>query len=161
MSRLDAPVSGVLLFARTSKAAARLTEQFRTRAVEKLYWALVSGDVDPATDRLVEFVRADERHRRMHRTRADQPGAQEARLTYRRLTKLAAGTLLEVELETGRKHQIRLQLSGAAGRSWAIANTAVRSPSPQESPCTAAAWRLRTRHATSASNSSHHCRQPG
>ncbi len=74
MSRLDAPVSGVLLFARTSKAAARLTEQFRTRAVEKLYWALVAGSVEPPTDRLVDFVRADERHRRMHRTRAGQPG---------------------------------------------------------------------------------------
>jgi 23S rRNA pseudouridine1911/1915/1917 synthase len=117
MSRLDAPVSGVLLFARTSKAAARLTEQFRTRAVEKLYWALVEGTVDPPADRLVDFLRADERHRRMHRTRADQPGAQEARLTYRRLTEVAAGTLLEVELETGRKHQIRLQLSG---RGWPI-----------------------------------------
>lgn len=117
MSRLDAPVSGVLLFARTSKAAARLTEQFRTRAVEKLYWALVTGDVAPPADRLIDFVRADERHRRMHRTRADQPGAQEARLTYRRITSLAAGTLLEVELETGRKHQIRLQLSG---RGWPI-----------------------------------------
>ena len=68
MSRLDAPVSGVVLFARTSKAAARMTEQFKTRTVEKLYWALVTGDVQPPAGRLVDFVRADERHRRMHRT---------------------------------------------------------------------------------------------
>ncbi|MES1213211.1 MAG: RluA family pseudouridine synthase [Singulisphaera sp.] len=117
MSRLDAPVSGVVLFARTSKAAARLTEQFRTRAVEKIYWALVSGAVEPLSDRLIDFVRADERHRRMHRTREGQPGAQEARLTYRRLADLAVGTLLEVQLETGRKHQIRLQLSA---RGWPV-----------------------------------------
>ena len=117
MSRLDAPVSGVLLFARTSKAAARLTEQFKSRTVDKLYWALVAGDVRPAADRLVDFVRADERHRRMHRAAATEPGAQEARLTYRRLADYSASTLLEVELETGRKHQIRLQLSE---RGWAI-----------------------------------------
>jgi 23S rRNA pseudouridine1911/1915/1917 synthase len=117
MSRLDAPVSGVLLFARTSKAAARLTEQFRTRAVDKRYWALVEGEVEPPTDRLVDYLKTDERHRRMHRTRADQPGAQEARLSYRRVASLPAGTLLEVELETGRKHQIRLQMSG---RGWPI-----------------------------------------
>ncbi len=52
MSRLDAPVTGVVLFARTSKAAARMTEQFRTHSVEKLYWALVEGEIDPASRRV-------------------------------------------------------------------------------------------------------------
>jgi 23S rRNA pseudouridine1911/1915/1917 synthase len=117
MSRLDAPVSGVVLFARTSKAAARMTEQFKTRTVDKLYWALVAGAVQPPAGRLVDLVRADERHRRMHRTALAGPGVQEARLTYRSLACLAPGTLLEVELETGRKHQIRLQLSG---QGWPI-----------------------------------------
>jgi len=117
MSRLDAPVSGVVLFARTSKAAARLTEQFRTRAVEKIYWALVSGEVEPASGQMVDLVRPDERHRRMHRTSIAGPGTQEARLSYRRLALLATGTLVEVCLETGRKHQIRLQMSG---RGWPV-----------------------------------------
>jgi 23S rRNA pseudouridine1911/1915/1917 synthase len=117
MSRLDAPVSGVVLFARTSKAAARLTEQFKTRAVEKQYWALVSGKVYPPSGRLVDYVRADERHRRMHRARAEEPGAQEARLRYQRLAELPGGTLVEIRLETGRKHQVRLQLSE---RGWPI-----------------------------------------
>ena len=117
MSRLDAPVSGVVLLARTSKAAARLTEQFKTRSVEKLYWTIVTGDVSPVAGRLVDFVRADERHRRMHRSAAGQPGAQEARLSYRTVAALPAGTLLEIELETGRKHQIRLQL---ASRGWHV-----------------------------------------
>lgn len=110
MSRLDAPVSGIVLFARTSKAAARLTEQFRTRAVEKLYWAIVSGS-PPPTAACVDWMIKDERHRKMHLAKQGQSGAQEARLSFRKLVDLPRGTLLEVTLETGRKHQIRLQLS--------------------------------------------------
>jgi 23S rRNA pseudouridine1911/1915/1917 synthase len=110
MSRLDAPVSGVVLFARTSKAASRLTAQFRTREVEKTYWALVAGSAPPAAD-CTDWMIKDERHRRMHLATAAQPGAQEARLSYRRLAQLPRATLLEIALETGRKHQIRLQLS--------------------------------------------------
>ena len=66
MSRLDAPVTGVVLLARTSKAAARLTEQFRSRTVEKTYWAIVEGIVEPADGPLVDWLGHDDRHRRMH-----------------------------------------------------------------------------------------------
>jgi 23S rRNA pseudouridine1911/1915/1917 synthase len=111
VSRLDAPTSGVVLIARTSKAAARLTGQFRTRAVEKTYWAIVQRDIEPEEAALVDFVRKDERHRRMHVAAAGAAGAAEARLSYRRIERLARGSLLEVRLETGRKHQIRVQLS--------------------------------------------------
>lgn len=111
MSRLDAPVSGIVLFARTSKAAARLTEQFRTRVVDKSYWAIVSGQ-PPLEEQCVDWMIKDERHRKMHRTSAGRPGAQEARLSYRRLIQVRQFWLLEVKLETGRKHQIRVQLSG-------------------------------------------------
>lgn len=110
MSRLDAPVTGVVLFARTSKAAARLTEQFRSRAVDKAYWAIVSGE-PPAEQFCVDWMVKDERHRKMHRTTEGRPGAQEARLSYRRLERIRQYWLLEVLLETGRKHQIRVQLS--------------------------------------------------
>lgn len=116
MSRLDAPVSGVVLFARTSKAASRLTEQFRSRAVEKTYWALVAGHPPPA-GRCVDWLEKDERHRRMHLASAVQPGAQEARLRFRRLAVLPRAHWLQIELDTGRKHQIRLQL---ASRGWPI-----------------------------------------
>jgi len=109
MSRLDAPVTGVVLLARTSKAAKRLTEQFRTRAVEKTYWALVEGRVKPSSGRWVDCVAADERHRRMHIVGPKLPGAKEARLSYRKLEAIDGNSLLEIELETGRKHQIRLQ----------------------------------------------------
>ncbi len=110
MSRLDAPVTGVVLLARTSKAAARLTEQFRTRAVSKTYWALVEGTPPPA-GQLVDWVLQDERHRRMHIVESSRTGAKEAKLSYRRISVLGRMSFVEVELETGRKHQIRLQLS--------------------------------------------------
>ncbi len=111
VSRLDAPVTGVVLFARTSKAAARLTEQFRSHAVEKVYWAVVEGVVESAAGSLVDWLGQDERHRRMHIVGATLPGAREARLSYRRLSLIQDNSWLEVELQTGRKHQIRLQLA--------------------------------------------------
>ncbi len=111
VSRLDAPVTGVLLLARTSKAARRLTEQFRSRAVEKTYWAVVEGAVRPPMGAFVDWVRHDERHRRMHVAWQGMDGAQEARLVYRTLKPLEGVSLVEVELQTGRKHQIRLQFS--------------------------------------------------
>ncbi|HEY2838551.1 MAG TPA: RNA pseudouridine synthase, partial [Pirellulales bacterium] len=100
-----------------SKAAARLTAQFAGHTVEKTYWALVSGDVSPASGRLVGYVKKDERHRKMHWAAVAQEGAQEARLSYRVLGATPLGTLLEVLLETGRKHQIRLQL---AHEGWPV-----------------------------------------
>ncbi len=82
ISRLDAPVTGVVIFARTSKAARRLTEQFRTRAVEKAYWAVVEGLLRPETGTYVDWLGEDERHRRMHIVGRTIPGAKEARLSY-------------------------------------------------------------------------------
>ena len=112
VSRLDAPVTGAVLLARTSKAAARLTEQFRSHSVEKNYWAVVEGIVESTEVRLVDWLGHDDRHRRMHIVGPTLPGAQEARLRYRQLGLIAKkNSWLEVELETGRKHQIRLQLS--------------------------------------------------
>jgi 23S rRNA pseudouridine1911/1915/1917 synthase len=113
VSRLDAPVTGVLLIARTSKAAARLTETFKRRDVEKTYWALVPGSVEPAAGRLVHFLRKDERHRRMHVATAQAASAQRAELDYRVLKMVKRNTLVEVQLRTGRKHQIRVQLADA------------------------------------------------
>ncbi|MBN2021715.1 MAG: RluA family pseudouridine synthase [Pirellulales bacterium] len=112
VSRLDAPVTGVTLIARTSKAARRLTEQFRERAVEKVYWALVEGAISPVEGECVDWLAHDERHRRMWIVGPGAPQAQHARLTYRRLATIERFSHVEVMLETGRKHQIRLQLAG-------------------------------------------------
>jgi 23S rRNA pseudouridine1911/1915/1917 synthase len=111
VSRLDASVSGVVLLARTSKAAARLNDQFRGRKVEKVYWAVVEGEVGPREVACHDWIVADDRHRKMRLADAATPGAQEARLVYRGLRRVPAGTFVEVRLETGRKHQIRLQLA--------------------------------------------------
>ena len=111
VSRLDAPVTGVVLLARTSKAASRLSEAFRKRRVQKIYWAVVGGTPDPRHGTLQHYLRKDERHRRVHVTHADCPDAQLARLHYAVLSQHKELSLLEVNLETGRKHQIRVQLS--------------------------------------------------
>jgi len=111
VSRLDAPVTGLVVIARTSKAASRLSAAFRDRHVKKVYWALVSGIPDSEESTLEHFLRKDERHRRVHVTHAGCPDAQLARLRYQVLAREGDHALLEVELETGRKHQIRVQLS--------------------------------------------------
>lgn len=111
VSRLDAPVTGVLLIAKTSKAAARLSEAFRTRNVRKLYVAAVVGRLEPPSGTLEHFLRKDERHRKVHVTHSGAPDAQAARLDYRIVATAGELALLEVEPETGRKHQIRVQLA--------------------------------------------------
>jgi 23S rRNA pseudouridine1911/1915/1917 synthase len=109
--RLDRPVSGVLLFARTSKAAARLAEQFREGTVEKVYWAVVEGDVAPAEGDLEDWLKKDRAAGRVEVVGPDTPGARRARLHYRRLASQGGLTWLEVRPRTGRTHQLRVQLA--------------------------------------------------
>jgi 23S rRNA pseudouridine1911/1915/1917 synthase len=111
VSRLDAPVTGIVLLARTSKAARRLSEQFRSRSVQKRYWALVERSLEPPAGQLVHWLRKHERHRKVLVVNAGTDGAQQARLSYRTMRRLRQAVLLEIELETGRKHQIRVQLA--------------------------------------------------
>jgi 23S rRNA pseudouridine1911/1915/1917 synthase len=111
VSRLDAAASGVLVFARTSKAAARLSDLFRRGDVEKTYWALVEGRPEPPEDSCVDWLVKDEQQMKMVVSSPHQTGTQEARLRYRTLRRLPRETLLEIRLETGRKHQIRVQLA--------------------------------------------------
>lgn len=111
VSRLDAPVTGVVLMARTSKAARRLTEQFRGRQVEKVYWALVERTLRPAEGTCRDWLAEDPRHRRMHVVSVGNTQGKEAVLHYRRLAYIANHSLVEITLETGRKHQIRVQLA--------------------------------------------------
>ena len=111
VSRLDAPVTGLVLLEKTSKAAARLSEAFRTRRVEKTYLAVVEGVPAESTAVLEHYLRKDERHRKVHATHDACPDAQLARLEYRTLSAGNGMSLVEVALETGRKHQIRVQLA--------------------------------------------------
>ena len=111
VSRLDAPVTGAVVIARTSKAAARLTKQFRERSVRKCYWALLEKQPDPLEATLVDWLRRDLRHRRMHITTSSDLDSQEARLTFKTIRRVTGAVLVEIELLTGRKHQIRVQFS--------------------------------------------------
>jgi 23S rRNA pseudouridine1911/1915/1917 synthase len=109
VSRLDVPVSGIVVFARTSKAAARLNEQFREHTVEKIYRAVVEGKIFPAACELIGNICEDKRHRKVKLT--DGEAGKESRLSYRTLGSVGLNTLIEIKLQTGRKHQIRAQLS--------------------------------------------------
>jgi 23S rRNA pseudouridine1911/1915/1917 synthase len=111
VSRLDAAVSGVVVFARTSKAAARLTEQFRNRRPEKLYWALVDRQPNQPAGELDHWLKKDERALKIRVVAPRSRGSQHAQLSYRVVAARNGQTLLEVRLHTGRKHQIRVQLS--------------------------------------------------
>ncbi|HZN34974.1 MAG TPA: RluA family pseudouridine synthase [Pirellulaceae bacterium] len=111
VSRLDAFVSGVLVLARTSKAATRLTEQFRSSTVSKVYQALVERPPDPPAGELTHWLLKDDKERRIEVVPPRTKNAQHARLSYRTLNKHRRGTLVEIELHTGRKHQIRVQLA--------------------------------------------------
>src|SRR3954447_14332548 len=111
VSRLDSTVGGLLVLARTSKAADRLTKQFQTGSVEKVYSALVAQPPHPPAGELSHWLLKNDRQRRMEVVPPRTRSAQHARLSYRTLGKEKLGTLLEIHLLTGRKHQIRLQLS--------------------------------------------------
>lgn len=107
--RLDRPVAGTVVFARTSKAASRLSLQFRTGRVEKQYLAIVHGTMTPASGRLTDYI-----YRRGPTSKivaAQTAGSREARLSYRVVDVQNSQSLLEINLETGRHHQIRAQLA--------------------------------------------------
>lgn len=111
VSRLDALVSGAIVFARTSKAAARLNEQFRNSSVEKTYWAVVEGVGLSSTGTCQDWLLKDDAAHRVRAVAGSRPGAQRATLSFRRLRELSDATWLEIALESGRKHQIRVQMS--------------------------------------------------
>jgi 23S rRNA pseudouridine1911/1915/1917 synthase len=107
--RLDRAVSGVVLLAKTRRAARTLSRQFERRQVRKLYWACVEGIVEPSAGTWIDFVCKVPDQARGEVIAPDHPGAQRAVLHYRAVGTTPHGSWLEVELETGRMHQIRLQ----------------------------------------------------
>ena len=111
VSRLDAFASGAIIFARTSKCASRISAQLREGTVDKSYWAIVPSGL-PATDGTLEhWVAKDDSRHRMFAFDKPTDNAKLARLHYRTLGQSGLLRLLEIKLETGRKHQIRVQLS--------------------------------------------------
>ncbi len=109
--RLDRPVSGAVVFARTSKALARLNEMFRTGKVAKTYHAIVCSPPAVPAATLTHWLTRNERQNKAYAHLREVPGAKKAVLDYRTLGASDRYTLLEVTLHTGRHHQIRSQLA--------------------------------------------------
>lgn len=110
--RLDRPVSGVMLFAKTSKALSRLNNQFKNKEeLNKIYWAIVQSKPAKEQDRLTNFLRKDASKNKSFICSNDHPSAKEAILDYKLIDQSDSYFLLEVRLLTGRHHQIRAQLS--------------------------------------------------
>jgi 23S rRNA pseudouridine1911/1915/1917 synthase len=109
--RLDRPVSGVVLFAKTSKALTRLNEMFKTQQIKKTYWAIVKEKPTLPEARLEHFLVRNEKQNKSVAHLKMVPDAKQAALTYRLIAHSDTYFLLEVNLETGRHHQIRCQLA--------------------------------------------------
>lgn len=109
--RVDRPVSGAVIFARTSKALARMNEIFKQREVRKIYWVVVDKMPPEPDGHLVHYLRKNERQNKSYVVNESSKGAHRAELKYRLLASSDRYFLLEVELLTGRHHQIRAQLA--------------------------------------------------
>lgn len=109
--RLDRPVSGLVVFARTSKALSRLNDLFRTGDVHKTYWAITKNCPQPEEGTLEQWLIRNERQNKSYVVAREKPGAKKALLKYRVINHSERYNLTEVELMTGRHHQIRCQLA--------------------------------------------------
>lgn len=112
--RIDRPTSGLVIYAKTSKALSRLTQMVKNREIKKTYWAIVPKEMIPQTQRLVHYLKKNEKNNKAIVFPKVTDGAKEAILTYKIIKILDNYQLLEIDLETGRHHQIRAQLSKIA-----------------------------------------------
>jgi 23S rRNA pseudouridine1911/1915/1917 synthase len=111
LHRLDQPVSGIVLFAKTTKGASRLSEQFRTHAVKKIYQAVVEGKLPQQKKTLINFVKKNNQKNKVTVFDNQVEGALQAELSYKVLNSNTKYSLVEIQLKTGRPHQIRSQLA--------------------------------------------------
>ena len=109
--RLDRPTSGVVIFARTSKALTRMNLQFKERKTEKIYWAIINPKIDPTTATLTHWLKRNPKMNKSFAHDQEVTESKEAVLHYKKLRDLDRYSVLEVRIETGRHHQIRSQLT--------------------------------------------------
>ena len=109
--RIDRPVSGVVIFAKTSKALSRMSDHFRTKAIEKIYWAIVENAPKEPSGTLEGWMIKVEKQNKSYVSSEEKPGHKHAKLHYTTLLSSDRYHLLEVRIETGRHHQIRAQLA--------------------------------------------------
>jgi len=110
--RLDRPTSGVIVFARTSKALERLNKMLREKQLKKTYWAIVKNKPSKAENTLVHYLKKNPKNNKSTAFKKPTDGSKKAILHYKIHKELTTYTLLEIDLETGRHHQIRTQLAG-------------------------------------------------
>lgn len=109
--RIDRPTSGIILFARTSKALERLNEMLRDKKIEKTYWAIVKNTPPKEKDTLIHFLKKNPKNNKSTSYTKEVESSKKAILHYQFIKKLDNYSLLEINLETGRHHQIRCQLA--------------------------------------------------
>lgn len=109
--RLDRPTTGIVVFARTSKALSRMNELFSTRETQKTYWAIVKNKPIKPEDKLVHYLKRNEKNNTSKAHLKEVPDSKIASLSYQIIKELNNYTALEIQLHTGRHHQIRAQLS--------------------------------------------------
>lgn len=109
--RLDRPTSGIVLFAKTSKALPRLNKLFAEKEAQKTYWAIVKNPPPKPEDRLIHFMKRNPKQNKSYAHKKEVPESKKAVLSYKTVKQLDNYTVLEVRLETGRHHQIRAQLT--------------------------------------------------
>lgn len=109
--RLDRPTSGIIIFARTSKALERLNKMLREKSIQKTYWAIVKNQPKKEKDSLINFLKKNPKNNKSTAYNKEIDGSKKAILHYKTIKKLDNYFLLEIDLETGRHHQIRCQLS--------------------------------------------------
>lgn len=109
--RLDRPVSGIVVFAKTSKALPRLNEMFKNKEVQKTYWAIVKHKPQEANGTLINYLIKNEKQNKSYAYDTEKPNSKKAILHYKLIAQSDKYNLLEIDLETGRHHQIRCQLA--------------------------------------------------
>ena len=109
--RLDRPTTGIVVFARTSKALTRMNELFSNRETQKTYWAIVKNKPEKSEDRLIHFIKRNEKNNTSKAHIKEVPDSKLASLDYKIFKELNNYFALEINLHTGRHHQIRAQLS--------------------------------------------------
>lgn len=142
--RLDRPVGGVVVFARTSKAASRLSESVRTHRLQKEYYAILDGTLKKKEGTLTDWLRKDPRTNMTSVT--DEAHGKKSILHYRVIAERNGRTLVRIKLETGRSHQIRVQF---ASRGVPLVNDQRYHPHPSRGPIALYACRLSIPHPVS------------
>lgn len=131
--RLDRPTSGAVVFARTSKALERLNAQFREKETNKVYWAIVESKPAQDSGTLVHYLKKNEKQNKSYATVDEVPSSKKAILHYKLIGSSDKYFLLEIELETGRHHQIRVQLSTIGCRIKGDVKYGAKRPNPDGS----------------------------